>query len=67
MELHRAPPPLVVPAGVLGTVLGAVAGWLVFGWVSRRTEGRRRRGTVNTLIGVALGLAAGARRGLPNS
>ncbi|MCG5441655.1 hypothetical protein NIE79_003100 [Micromonospora sp. NIE79] len=51
--LHRAPPPLVIPAGVLGTVLGAVAGWLVFGWASRRTEGRRSRGTVNGLIGVA--------------
>ncbi|MGC4869482.1 hypothetical protein ACLQ3B_29030 [Micromonospora sp. DT53] len=54
VELHRAPPPLVVPAGVLGTVLGAVAGWLVFGWVSRRTEGRRSRGTVNMLAGVAV-------------
>ncbi|MEW2141887.1 hypothetical protein AB0869_03610 [Micromonospora vinacea] len=54
VELHRAPPPLVVPAGVLGTLLGAVAGWLVFGWASRRTEGRRRRGTVNVLAGVAV-------------
>ncbi|MET8357671.1 hypothetical protein [Micromonospora sp. NPDC005171] len=53
-ELHRAPPPLVVPAGVLGTVLGAVASWLFFGWVSRRTEGRRGRGAVNGLIGVAM-------------
>ncbi|MGC5321910.1 hypothetical protein ACPXB5_24585 [Micromonospora arida] len=53
VELHRAPPALVVPAGVLGTVLGAVAGWLVFGWVTRRTEGRLSRGTVNGLIGVA--------------
>ncbi|RQX09975.1 hypothetical protein DLJ58_13210 [Micromonospora arida] len=53
VELHRAPPTLVVPAGVLGTVLGAVAGWLVFGWTSRRTEERRSRGTVNGLIGVA--------------
>ncbi|WP_433268716.1 hypothetical protein ACQPWR_09970 [Micromonospora vinacea] len=54
VELHRAPPPLVVPAGVLGTVLGAVAGWLLFGWASRRTEGRRRRGTVNVLAGAAV-------------
>ncbi|MGW5558270.1 hypothetical protein ACWER9_13715 [Micromonospora sp. NPDC003944] len=53
VELHRAPPPLVVPAGVLGTMVGAVAGWLVFGWLSRRTEGRRSRGTVNGLMGVA--------------
>jgi hypothetical protein len=56
VELHRAPPPLVVPAGVLGTVSGAVAGWLVFGWVSRRTEGRRRRGAVHGLVGVATAL-----------
>ncbi|MCG5435685.1 hypothetical protein [Micromonospora foliorum] len=54
VELHRAPPPLVVPAGVLGTLLGAVAGWVVFGWASRRAEGRRRRGTVNVLAGVAV-------------
>ncbi|WCN83410.1 hypothetical protein [Micromonospora sp. LH3U1] len=54
VELHRAPPPLVVPAGVLGTLLGAVAGWLVFGWVSRRVEGRRRRSPVNILIGVTV-------------
>ncbi|MEV4119833.1 hypothetical protein [Micromonospora sp. NPDC049645] len=53
VEVHRAPPPLVVPAGVLGTLLGAAAGWVVFGWVSRRTEGRRRRGVVNALVGVA--------------
>ncbi|SCG42414.1 hypothetical protein OG836_15840 [Micromonospora zamorensis] len=54
VELRRAPPPLVVPAGVLGTLLGAAAGWWVFGWASRRTEGRRRRGTVNVLAGVAV-------------
>ncbi|MDG9676640.1 hypothetical protein [Micromonospora sp. DH14] len=66
-----------------------MAGWMVFGWVSRRTEGRRRRGAVKAwhpywewlgqptasllfLVGagcvlLALGLAAGARSGLPNS
>ncbi|MGI5522314.1 hypothetical protein ACQEUX_15355 [Micromonospora sp. CA-259024] len=53
VEVHRAPPPAVVPAGVLGTLLGAVAGWLVFGWASRRTEGRRSHGAVNVLFGVA--------------
>ncbi|MBM0274405.1 hypothetical protein [Micromonospora tarensis] len=54
VELRRAPPPLVVPAGVLGTLLGALAGWVLFGWVSRRTEGRRRRGGVHGLLGVAV-------------
>ncbi|MBB5480153.1 hypothetical protein [Micromonospora parathelypteridis] len=54
VEMHRAPPPAVVPAGVLGTVLGAVAGWLVFGWISRRVEGRRRRGPVHVLVGVTV-------------
>jgi hypothetical protein len=53
VELHRAPPSLVVPAGVLGTLLGAVAAWVVFGWVGRRTEGRRRRSAVSALVGVA--------------
>ncbi|MEU7800985.1 hypothetical protein AB0J14_02360 [Micromonospora arborensis] len=54
VELHRAPPPAVIPAGVLGTLLGAVAAWVVFGWSSRRVEERRRRGTVNVLFGVAV-------------
>ena len=40
VELHRAPPPAVLPAGVLGGLLGAAAGWLVFGWASRRTDER---------------------------
>ncbi|SIN41768.1 hypothetical protein [Micromonospora cremea] len=54
VELHRAPPPAVVPAGVLGALLGAVAGWLVFGWASRRTEGRRVSGAVSVLFGVTM-------------
>ncbi|MBM0230903.1 hypothetical protein JNW91_02845 [Micromonospora sp. STR1_7] len=54
VEVHRAPPPAVVPAGVLGTLLGAVVAWAVFGWASRRTAGRRSGGTVNVLIGVAM-------------
>ncbi|MFG1675249.1 hypothetical protein [Micromonospora sp. NPDC049282] len=41
VELQRATPPAVLPAAVLaGVVVGALA-WLVFGWVSRRTQGRR--------------------------
>ncbi|GAB3957313.1 hypothetical protein GCM10027614_72440 [Micromonospora vulcania] len=54
VELHRAPPWAVVPAGVLGVLLGAVAGWLVFGWASRRTEERRVSGTTNVLFGTTL-------------
>ncbi|MEU8295935.1 hypothetical protein AB0C04_01425 [Micromonospora sp. NPDC048909] len=38
VALRRATPPAVLPAGVLGGLIGAVAGWLVFGWASRRTE-----------------------------
>ncbi|MET7705875.1 hypothetical protein [Micromonospora sp. NPDC005413] len=37
-----------------GTLLGAVAGWLVFGWASRRTEGRRVSGTASVLFGVTM-------------
>lgn len=54
VEVNRAPPPAVVPAGALGTVLGAVAAWVVLGWASRRTAGRRSGGTVDVLIGVAM-------------
>ncbi|GAB4101456.1 hypothetical protein GCM10028790_04740 [Micromonospora taraxaci] len=52
VELHRAPPPLVVPAGVLGTLLGAVAGWWVFGWASHRSA--QRGSAVSGLLGVAV-------------
>lgn len=38
MTLWRATPPAVTPAAVAGGLLGAVAGWLTFGWASRRTE-----------------------------
>ncbi|MEU8183271.1 hypothetical protein AB0B85_06780 [Micromonospora sp. NPDC049044] len=54
VELQRAPPPLVVPAGALGTLLGAVAGWCVFGWASRRTAGRQVGSAVSVLLGVAV-------------
>ncbi|RLP95905.1 hypothetical protein [Micromonospora sp. CV4] len=52
--LHRAPPPAVVPAGVLGALLGTVVGWVVFGWASRRTEGRRRDGGAKFLFGTTV-------------
>ncbi|MET8352377.1 hypothetical protein [Micromonospora sp. NPDC005206] len=54
VELHRAPPPAVVPAGVIGALLGALAGWLVFGWASRRTEERLGGGTAKFLFGVTM-------------
>ncbi|MGB2571411.1 hypothetical protein ACPFP2_23620 [Micromonospora citrea] len=38
MTLWRTTPPAVAPAAVAGGLLGALAGWLVFGWASRRTE-----------------------------
>ncbi|SCE71657.1 hypothetical protein GA0070607_0705 [Micromonospora coriariae] len=54
VELHRAPPPAVVPAGLVGALLGALAGWLVFGWASRRTEERLVSGMVKALFGVTI-------------
>ncbi|MEU6072448.1 hypothetical protein [Micromonospora sp. NPDC047074] len=38
LDLRRTTPPAVLPAGVVGGLLGAGLGWLVFGWASRRTE-----------------------------
>ncbi len=40
-ELSRAEPPHVLLATALGGLLGAMAGWLLTGWVSRRTEPSR--------------------------
>ena len=37
-SVRRAAPPAVVPAGLAGLLLGAVAGWLIFGWASRRAD-----------------------------
>ncbi|SCE68756.1 hypothetical protein GA0074695_0313 [Micromonospora viridifaciens] len=36
--LQRRTPALVYPAATLAGLLGAAAGWLFFGWVSRRTD-----------------------------
>ncbi|MBQ0901500.1 hypothetical protein [Micromonospora sp. U21] len=42
-------------AGVRATAgEGALAGWLVFGWASRRTEGRRVSGTASFLFGMTM-------------
>lgn len=40
VSLQRTAPPAVLPAGVAGGLLGAVLAYLVFGWASRRGEGR---------------------------
>ena len=56
VELTRANPPAVYPFGVAGVLLGAVLGWLVFGWASRRLEGRGAllRASTMTLYIVAM-------------
>ena len=54
-ELSRAAPPQVLGATVLGAMLGAMAGWLLTGWVSRRTEESLvSTGVVTLTAGVAL-------------
>ena len=40
VTLRRATPPAALPAGVAGGLLGAALAWLLFGWASRRSEGR---------------------------
>ncbi|WP_162907883.1 hypothetical protein [Allorhizocola rhizosphaerae] len=39
-EIERATPWAVHVAAVAGVVLGFLGGWMLFGWASRRTEGR---------------------------
>jgi hypothetical protein len=51
----RATPFAVYPFGLAGGVLGAAVAFLVFGWASRRTEGRHLAGAVvKILLGVTL-------------
>ncbi|MEV6520718.1 hypothetical protein AB0M43_02090 [Longispora sp. NPDC051575] len=40
LVVSRTAPAWTGPAGALGAILGALAGWFLTGWVSRRTEGR---------------------------
>lgn len=40
IELRRTTPAAVLPAAVAGGVFGALLGWFVFGWASRRSESR---------------------------
>jgi hypothetical protein len=51
----RSTPFAVYPFGLIGGVLGAVVAFLIFGWASRRTEGRHlARAVVKVLLGVTL-------------
>ncbi|MEV6923870.1 hypothetical protein AB0M46_05070 [Dactylosporangium sp. NPDC051485] len=51
----RATPFAVYPFGLTGGILGAVVAFLLFGWASRRTEGRHpARGVVKLLLSVTL-------------
>src|SRR5256885_6009921 len=54
-QLSRTEPPWVVPAEVFGGLLGALLGWLLTAWVSRRTE-RRRAATIFTAAAAGFGL-----------
>jgi hypothetical protein len=40
LDISRATPPWVSPVAALGALLGALAGWLLVGWISRRLSGR---------------------------
>jgi len=54
-ELSRAAPPVVWAGGLLGALLGVLVGWLLTGWVSRRTEPRPGLGSLaGVLAGIAL-------------
>ena len=56
----RATPFAVYPFGLTGGVLGGVLAFLLFGWASRRTEGRHpARAVVKMLLGVTLFLLVG--------
>ncbi|MDI6102765.1 hypothetical protein QLQ12_29510 [Actinoplanes sp. NEAU-A12] len=54
--LTRSAPSWLPGVAVAGGVLGAVAGWLLFGWASRRSEGHPLRTTVAAFLGWAVAL-----------
>jgi hypothetical protein len=55
VSLSRATPAAVAPAAVAAGLFGAVAGWLLFGWASRRTQAPHpARRAVNVLFGVTM-------------
>ncbi|MEV4276143.1 hypothetical protein [Actinoplanes xinjiangensis] len=53
-QLSRSAPPWMITLAVAGGVLGGFAGWLLFGWASRCSEGHPLR----TSVAGALGWAA---------
>jgi hypothetical protein len=55
IEVHRTEPPWVSALTIAAALLGALLGWLIFGWASRRTE-HRRAATIAALIPAILGL-----------
>ncbi|WP_374535821.1 hypothetical protein [Micromonospora aurantiaca (nom. illeg.)] len=56
LALSRATPAAAYPAGLLAFALGTLGGWVLFGWASRRTEGRHPlvQGPAKVLYGVAM-------------
>ena len=50
VQLHRATPAAVSPAGIVAGLAGGLLAWLVFGWASRRTAGPSRRRPMATLL-----------------
>ncbi|MEU8662674.1 hypothetical protein [Actinoplanes philippinensis] len=52
-QLTRSAPGWLTAIAVAGGVLGAVAGWLLLGWASRRSEGHPLRTTVAGALGWA--------------
>src|SRR5205807_422340 len=56
VRIERAAPALTVSAGIAAGLTGAVAVWLLFGWVSRRLErlGNAPRAIANVVGGWAL-------------
>ena len=58
VAIYRAEPVLVPIAQMLGALLGAMAGWLMIGWASRRLTGRHTALTAIIILGLAAVLAA---------
>lgn len=56
IAMTRSTPWSAYPAGVVAFVLGALGGWCLFGWASRRTEGRHplTQGLAKFLYGFAM-------------
>lgn len=55
IDFQRATPPAVYPFAVIGGIAGAVVAFLLFGWASRRADGRRLAGrVVPILFGVTM-------------